>query len=93
MNFGQTGSGHEAEFGKITGARLITTENSDGIRDGITKRVTSTACGVPNYGYCLAGGDQDRFEELKASPFGKPPGRETDQDYTIVRTHRRKLPK
>lgn len=45
----QVGSGHEGEFGKIVGATEITTDNSDGIRNGITKRVTSTSCGVPWY--------------------------------------------
>lgn len=45
----QVGSGSEGEFGKIKGAKEINTANSDGIREGATKRVTSTSCGIPWY--------------------------------------------
>jgi hypothetical protein len=89
----QVGSGKETSFGKIKGAKEIGTPQSSGERDGIVKRVTTTACGVPQYGPGLAGGSKKRFAELKSQSFGNAgTGTPFDSDYDIVKNDKGRGP-
>jgi hypothetical protein len=71
----QVGSGKETSFGKITGAKVIKSDNSDGERENATKRAYTKKCENLHgpFGPNLAGGNAARFEELRKHSAGNTP--------------------
>jgi hypothetical protein len=64
----QVGSGTEKCFGKISGAKEIKTDKSDGERQNATKRAYTVACGLPWYAKQhngLAGGAKGTWDHPK----------------------------